>query len=91
VQLKVLDVICKINIRARYGGTDLQLQLVKRLRQEDHKFEASLGDLVRPCLKINLKRSVSSVIELLLSMCRTQCSIPKKQKHDLKVRREETN
>jgi hypothetical protein len=29
---------------------------VGRLRQEDHKFEASLGNLARPCLKEKKKK-----------------------------------
>lgn len=28
-------------------------QLLQRLRQEDHKFEASLDNLERLCLKVN--------------------------------------
>lgn len=33
----------------------LYFQIVRRLRQGDHKFKASVGNLVRPCLKINGK------------------------------------
>jgi hypothetical protein len=34
-------------IRVRCGGVHLQFQLLGRLRQEDHKFEASLDNIVR--------------------------------------------
>jgi hypothetical protein len=42
---------------AVHGGTCLQFQLLRKLRQENSKFETSLSNLVRPCLKIKLKVS----------------------------------
>lgn len=38
------------------GDSELQPSINKRLRQEDHKFEASLGNLMRPCQKIRVRR-----------------------------------
>lgn len=35
-----------------YGSTYLQSQHPGRVKKEDHKFEASLASLARPCLKI---------------------------------------
>lgn len=43
-----------------------------RLRQEDWKFEASLGNSVRPCFRKGL--GCSSVAECLASMCRALSS-----------------
>lgn len=35
----------------RYSGAHLYSQLVRRLRQDEVKFEPILGNLARPCLK----------------------------------------
>lgn len=37
---------------AQHGGTHLSSQLLGRLTQEDRKFQASLSNFARPCLKI---------------------------------------
>lgn len=36
---------------ARHGSTHLQFQLLRKMRQEYHKFKASIGNLARSCLK----------------------------------------
>jgi hypothetical protein len=38
---------------ARQSGAYLESQLLRRLRQEDHAFEANLGYIMRTCLKTN--------------------------------------
>lgn len=38
------------------GDSELQPSINKRLRQEDPKFGASLGYLMRPCQKIKVRR-----------------------------------
>jgi hypothetical protein len=42
---------------AWHGGTRLSvISTLRKLRQEDHKFKASLGYRARPCLKIKTKQ-----------------------------------
>lgn len=40
---------------ARHSGTCLQSQGLGRLKQKDCKFQASLDNLLRTCLKVNKK------------------------------------
>lgn len=44
--------------QVRPGSIGLQLQLFRRLRQEDHKFKARPGNLVRPYLQIKKCREL---------------------------------
>jgi hypothetical protein len=46
--------------KAQYSGGTLAIPALRRLRQEDHEFKASLSNTVRPFLK-NLKNEKSSV------------------------------
>lgn len=54
-QIKQLTFYWK-DSRAGHSGTDVQFQLSDRQRQEDLKFKASQGNLVRPWLKIWVTR-----------------------------------
>lgn len=38
--------------------------LLQRLREEDHKFKASLGNLPLPCLEVQIQRRPGTVIQL---------------------------
>jgi hypothetical protein len=49
VKMEKLLVALKL-VRERHCGKNLRSQPL-RLRQEDHKFQASLGYITRPCLK----------------------------------------
>ena len=61
----------KIEIDSGPGGTGLLSQLCGRLRQEefkiasclDYKPIASLGNLVRPCLKTKSKKRIGDVAQ----------------------------
>jgi hypothetical protein len=44
---------------------------LRKLRQEDQEFKATLGNLVRPCLKIQKGWGCGSVVECLPSICET--------------------
>jgi hypothetical protein len=43
--------VIKMYILSRHGGTHLYILALKRLRQDDPKFKAGLGNTVRLCLK----------------------------------------
>lgn len=68
----------KMLISARRDGSRLESQLLRRQKQEDYKFEARLGHLVRLCLKLKLQEKdwrCSPVGEHLLSACEALGSI----------------
>lgn len=56
------------HLEARCGGTYLVSQLLRRLRQEDHKFKSSLDNLAISCLKFLKRLGCSSGVKHLLSM-----------------------
>lgn len=46
------------------GGAHLEIPATREAEVEHHKFKASLGNLVRPCLKINKKELVVHTCKL---------------------------
>jgi hypothetical protein len=64
----------------------LLIPVIWRLRQEDQKFEPSLANLERPCLKIKYKMTGNvTVIEYLLSMHDALGSMPSTKTMQIKT------
>lgn len=75
--------------RVSYGGSYLKFQLLRKLRQKDHKLQISLGNFMRPCLEIKTK-SAGQVVEHMPSKWEAQArgSVPNSTKTKMETNTE---
>lgn len=78
----LVNFVLKGQVLARHSGMCLKSQLLGRLRQEDLKFKTSLGNLVRPFLKLEHRKGwgCSSMGEHIPSMPWVPSSAPTKRR-----------